>query len=482
MRTALSLILLTLILMGSLGIIGQCRELRVPAAYSSIQSAVDAARSGDIIHISPGIYRENVVIDHKSDVLLRSGACLTLDAEIPCWDSVALADSCLIVGTVQVLSCHQLSIEGLTIFSPKVAIYIDGSKACFASDIAIRYCNLVSGQGAAVGLGSHYRRLSISCTNAYLLDGRTQSIIESSAPYLDDVLLTCSRTQFKLSPLDLDEGAAARVVVAVIDSGIDFSLPAISCRRWTNPWEIPGNGLDDDENGYIDDIHGWDFRDNDPDAISGSPIHWHGTFVAGVLIDTIESGLPTGVPCTIEIMDLRFLDAEAQFYSTDWRRFVDAIDYAVHQGARIINLSLYATRPPPDFVHEAIRRAIAADVLVVAIAGNDAADLGPIANWREVVTVGAVNRDSELAAFSNVGEELDVVSVGVDVLSLVPGGSTRTYSGTSFAAPRVAGIAALHLANHSELNSWELADWLIRSAVDIGDSGHDPQTGWGLVE
>jgi subtilisin family serine protease len=181
-------------------------------------------------------------------------------------------------------------------------------------------------------------------------------------------------------------------------------------------------------------------------------------------------------------MDLRFLDVEGVFYNSDWPRLIEAIDYAVTQGARVINLSLYASRPAPDDVRRAVQRAIDAGVLVVAIAGNDAQQLGPIANWREVLTVGAVDRGAELASFSNVGEELDVVSYGVDILSLVPGGALRTSSGTSFAAPAVAGLAALHVASQPELSVTELVDVLISQAVDLDEPGHDPRTGWGLIE
>ena len=73
------------------------------------------------------------------------------------------------------------------------------------------------------------------------------------------------------------------IVVAVIDSGIDTSVPQLAGKLWTNPGEIAGNGIDDDKNGYVDDIHGWDFRDDDNGSLSGSKIHWHGTFVSGII-------------------------------------------------------------------------------------------------------------------------------------------------------------------------------------------------------
>ena len=157
------------------------------------------------------------------------------------------------------------------------------------------------------------------------------------------------------------------------------------------------------------------------------------------------------------------------------------VDYAVGQEARIINLSLYATRPPPVVVHEAIRRALDRGVLAIAITGNGAEELEPIARWSEVLSVGAVNAQDKPAAFSNVGEELDLVSRGVDVLLLVPGGALRTGSGTSFAAPRVAAPAAFHIASNRGLTVTELVDVLRGEVMDLGNPGHDPYTGWGLI-
>ncbi len=472
---------ITLSIVIGLSLVALSVERHVPLEYRTIQAAIDAARSGDVIRIANGVYREDLVIDHKAEVTILGDLPPAFDPEIPCWDPVADSNACVILGSIQILSCFRLTLEGLTVISPRSAIYIDGSKACFASDIAIRACNLVAGYGGAIALGEFYRHLSVSCTNAHLLDGESRIIESAGAPHLEDVFLTCSRSSYVSREIEPLAAQPVDVVVAVIDSGIDRTIPAIACRVWRNPLEIPDNRIDDDGNGYVDDVFGWDFRDDDPDSLSGSPIHWHGTFVAGVLVDAVESRLPTGVPCSVRVMDLRLLDAEGVFYTSDWPRLAAAIDYAVDQGARIINLSLYATRVPPIEVREAIRRAVARDVLVVAIAGNGAEELGPIARWSEVLTVGAVDREGNPAGFSNVGEELDLVSRGVDVLSLIPGGTLRTGSGTSFAAPHVAGVAAFHIASDPSLSVAALIATLTAEAIDLGAPGHDVQTGWGLI-
>ena len=181
-------------------------------------------------------------------------------------------------------------------------------------------------------------------------------------------------------------------------------------------------------------------------------------------------------------MDLRFLDENGLFYTSDWGRLADAVDYAVGHGAQVINLSLYASRFPPAEVRDAIQRAVAAGVAVIAIAGNDAGELGPIAQWEEVIAVGAVDRWGKPAAFSNSGSGIDLVSYGVDVLGLIPGGRLAVGSGTSFSAPRVAGVAAYHLSESPSLSISDLLQRLIDEAVDLGEAGWDVTTGWGLVE
>jgi len=122
------------------------------------------------------------------------------------------------------------------------------------------------------------------------------------------------------------------VVVAVIDSGIDTSIPQLAGSMWSNEDEIPANGIDDDHNGYIDDINGWDFRDNDNSSLVGTPIHGHGTTVASI-IAARPGELPiVGVAPGVRLMDVRFLDSANKFRSSDWRTFVEAIEYAVDNG------------------------------------------------------------------------------------------------------------------------------------------------------
>ncbi len=276
---------------------------------------------------------------------------------------------------------------------------------------------------------------------------------------------------------------SAEIVVAVIDSGIDYTVPELSAMMWKNPGEVPGNGVDDDKNGYVDDVFGWDFRDDDPSSLTGTPLYWHGTFVAGLIAATFSPFTGTGgVAPGIRIMDLRFLDSRGFFYTSDWDKLIRAIDYAVENGARIINLSIYSSVIPPAAVQRALRRAVEKGVLVVGIAGNAGSRVGYFGRWPEVVAVGAVDEEGRVPSFSNQGPEVALSGPGVDVVSLGPSGLPRTASGTSFAAPYVAGVAALLLSISPDLSPAELVVFLKGTARDLGKPGSDYGTGAGLVD
>ncbi len=272
------------------------------------------------------------------------------------------------------------------------------------------------------------------------------------------------------------------VIVAVIDSGIDTTIPALAAVLWTNPREIPGNGVDDDRNGYVDDIHGWDFRDGDASSVRGSTLHWHGTFVAGVIAGRQEGNEAAGVAPTVRIMDVRFLDARGLFTTKDWDRLVRAINYAVDNGARIINMSVYAKVQPPAAVEQALARAAAQGVIVVGIAGNEARPevLYP-GKYPTVLAVSATDPTDGLASFSSWGPEVAVAAPGHEVVSLLPGGRSARNSGTSFAAPHVAGTLALILSAHPALSASEAVAILLGSATPLAAAG-DPRFGAGLVD
>jgi len=273
------------------------------------------------------------------------------------------------------------------------------------------------------------------------------------------------------------------VIVAVIDSGIDSTIPELARSMWTNKGEVPGNGIDDDRNGYVDDVHGWDFRDNDNSSLTGSKLHWHGTFVASIIASWPDDKGIVGVAPGAKLMDLRFLDSRNLFYGSDWKKFAAAIDYAVDNGAAIINMSVYANGKPPSYFEQAILRAAAHGVVIVGIAGNDGqSQVSYPAKYSSILAVSAIDRNKRLASFSNYGPEVEITAPGVKVTALFPGGIAGTSSGTSFAAPYVCGVLALILSAHPGMKGTEAVSLLEASAIDLGTKGRDYNFGYGLID
>jgi len=272
------------------------------------------------------------------------------------------------------------------------------------------------------------------------------------------------------------------VVVAVIDTGIDTSIPQLEASLWVNSGEIPRNGVDDDGNGYVDDINGWDFRDGDNSSLTGTDLHWHGTFVAGI-IAAQPGELPiVGVAPGVRIMDVRFLDSNNQFSSRDWNLFAEAIDYAVDNGADIINMSIYANGRPPATLENAIRRAVQSGVVIIGIAGNTG-QIGVLypGKYSDVYAVSATTENDLLASFSARGPEVSLCAPGEGITSFLPGGQTATRSGTSFAAPHVTGTLALILSAFPSLSATQAIDVLMGSLIDLGTRGFDSSFGQGLI-
>ncbi len=263
----------------------------------------------------------------------------------------------------------------------------------------------------------------------------------------------------------LNSGATSNVV-AVIDTGIDFNHSSFSHAIWTNPGEIPGNGIDDDHNGYIDDVHGWNFvkNTNNPSDDEG-----HGTHVSGIVLGTTQSIFTT--PTTdsnIRIMPLKFLDADGTGATSD---AIKAIYYAANNGARVMNNS-WGGGPYSMALAEAITYAYNKDIVFVVAAGNsgennDASPSFP-ANYDmpNIVSVAATDDSDNKANFSNYGPATVLLSSpGVRILSTYPGGVFAHMSGTSMAAPIVAGVAAMMRYQSPSMNSYQIKN-LIAGSVD----------------
>lgn len=239
----------------------------------------------------------------------------------------------------------------------------------------------------------------------------------------------------------VNRGAGA--VVAVVDSGITLSNADLFPNVWMNANEIADNGLDDDLNGFVDDVYGadWVDRDGNPNDEAG-----HGTHVAGTIAAVADNGVGgAGVAPGAKVMPLRFLDRNGAGNVGD---AISAIEYAVTNGADVVNASWGGTAYSAP-LEAAIRRAGEAGVVVVAAAGNDgnsndAAATYPAAmNIPNLISVAATDRNDRLAHFSNYGRNTThVAAPGAEILSTL-GDGFGYYSGTSMAAPHVAGIVAL---------------------------------------
>lgn len=276
------------------------------------------------------------------------------------------------------------------------------------------------------------------------------------------------------------------IVVAVIDTGVDYTHPDLVENYWTNPGESGRdsdgndkrtNGIDDDGNGYVDDFRGWDFVDNDNDPQDGNG---HGTHCAGGIGAVGDNGVGvTGINWNVSIVGLKFLDRNGSGSEADAIR---AIEYATMMGFDLTSNS-WGGDPTPndgvDFLYNAIKDAGEKGYLFVAAAGND----GRNTDKREthpasydldnIISVAASNSSDRLAGFSNFGEDtVDIAAPGADILSTNKTGGWfnngyKRLSGTSMAAPLVAGAAALLKSILPDADAKELKDRILRNTDEV---------------
>ena len=266
------------------------------------------------------------------------------------------------------------------------------------------------------------------------------------------------------------------VVVAVIDTGIELGNPDLAANLWSNPGEVPGDGVDNDANGYVDDVQGWDWADGDavPDDGNG-----HGTHIAGVIAARGNNARQiAGLNWRVSVMPLRTFDAQGVSKTSD---IVAAIDYAVDKGVNIINAS-YGTlggvnRGANNFDQlefDAYDKARARGILVVAAACNEGVNNdGPQAcvpasyNLANIIAVAASDQDDRLAAFSNWGPQtVDLAAPGANIATTpwrsADPGVISVVNGTSIASAFVTGGAALLQAQARALGLGRLSATSLR--------------------
>lgn len=261
------------------------------------------------------------------------------------------------------------------------------------------------------------------------------------------------------------EAPGKGTVVAVIDTGVDYTHKDLADNIWVNEGEIPGNGIDDDSNGYVDDVHGVDFVDGDCDPMDE---HGHGTHVAGIIAMTPGNGGGVGVAYGAKIMCVRAGQANGSFASSD---IAKAIKYAADNGADVINMSFGGTGRS-YLVESALQDAFPSCVLVAA-AGNDGLpttdainagyfnteDIYP-AGYKYVLGVMATDNNKSLASFSNwdylEGQncEYEMAAPGVNIYSTLPGNRYACWSGTSMATPNVAAAAAILRSKYTDKSKY----------------------------
>lgn len=288
--------------------------------------------------------------------------------------------------------------------------------------------------------------------------------------------------QIGIQPAWILTTGSPAVVVAVLDSGLDMNHPDIQDALWTNSGEVPGDGIDNDGNGYVDDVRGWDFINDIPDPnpkFGGdflyAGIH-HGTLIAGIIAARGNNNLGiAGISWKSRIMPLRVLTNQGEGNVFD---VVRAIDYAIQKKATIINLSFLGT-DESDYLRGAIRRALDAGIVIVAAAGNNEAgkkgfnlDASPVFpacfnnSLEGVIAVGSVDSLGQKAPFSNFGTCIDVVAPGQDLyatqaVNYERFGFDRFYgggwSGTSLSTAMVTGVVALMKAANPPLSPSDIA-------------------------
>lgn len=301
------------------------------------------------------------------------------------------------------------------------------------------------------------------------------------------------------------ELGSASVSIGIMDTGVDVGHPDLASKIWTNPAETPGNGIDDDLDGHIDDVNGWDFGDQDADP-SPTPMFepsigidqgWHGTFVAGLAAGATNNGVGiAGVAWDCKIVPLKVSDVNGDILLS---AMVEAFDYAIAHQVSVLNMSLGTSDTTARaFFQPLVNEAIGAGVVLVASAGNDGTDTPSFpAACDSVLAVAATNASNQRASFSNWGWYVNIAAPGEAVWSCI----SRNYEydetsllffevlwghdgvepymtndGTSFSAPIVAGAAALVRSHFPALSPKQVvAQLIVQGDVRLYDNPIGPR-------
>ncbi len=265
------------------------------------------------------------------------------------------------------------------------------------------------------------------------------------------------------------------IIVAIIDTGVDFNHEDLRDNMWTNSGEIPNNAIDDDNNGYIDDVYGINTLNRNSQGQATGDVfdqHLHGTLSAGVIAakQNNKKGI-AGIASHVKIMALKAIPSEGDEKDKD---VAEALLYAAKNGAKIINCSFGKRSLDSGTLLGDTLELIAEKygVLVVTAAGNYSNNLDQFPIYPaslkndNLIVVTAINQNGDLASFANYGpKDIDVAAPGVDIYTTLPNSKYGFYYGTSIATPVVTGIAAEIWSKFKDLNYKELKSILIKSSV-----------------
>jgi hypothetical protein len=257
------------------------------------------------------------------------------------------------------------------------------------------------------------------------------------------------------------------IKIGVIDTGVDYNHPDLAANVWTNPGEIPGNGIDDEGNGYVDDVHGYDFANNDGDPFDDNG---HGSHVSGTIAGVGNNNVGVvGVNWQAKIVGIKFLSAGG---SGSTAGAIQSVNYAIAVGVRLTSNS-WGGGGFSQALLDAINAAGAAGQLFIAAAGNSSANTDVLPHYPSsyatpyIVAVAATDHNDNLASFSNFGATtVDLAAPGVAILSTTPGNTYQSFSGTSMATPHVAGVAALAMGRFPNVPALQIKN-LILTAADV---------------
>ncbi len=280
------------------------------------------------------------------------------------------------------------------------------------------------------------------------------------------------------------ESGDPNMIIAVIDMGFDVGHEDLQRNIWRNPGEIPENGIDDDDNGYVDDIIGWDFV-NQTEGMAGSGYDWqhedndptttkvaHGNSVLGIIGATTDNTIGiAGIIRNCKLMLLRagyFKPNGMQALSI--ANIAKSLIYAADNGARVINISSVGKTFSQSY-EDALAYAIDQGALVTCSAGNEGSDtpVYPAAyDLPGIISVGATTRMDRITAFSNYGNWVDVSAPGESIMTTILDNGYGKVIGTSFSSPMVAAIAGLIFSRYPDLTPADVQDTIMNN-VDILD-------------